>query len=348
MVHLTGWVELEGGVLTEHEIEEILMDRPDLVSCFGGEFYLEWADCVARDRYGIIQGEKMHNTQALQASCPPGSIVRERNIVGEVSPELPEMELEAAIIDAVRLRCGEGVTALSGGVDSALVAALAGLPCICVGVEGSHDPGRAREFAGETGLSCEYAVISRRDVEEGMVAITRILPDANPLACAIAITQWCITRWAGEHGYKRVLSGQGADELFGGYARYHSSTDLTGDLSRDFESLLQGQLVRDQAVAALHEVYFSFPYLDVRVVRAAAGIPAAEKVHDGVGKWPLRTVAERHIPQKTAWYGKKAMQYGSGVSRVLRELARQNGYKRSVQGYINQISGQEHGIRERS
>jgi len=348
MVHLTGWVELEGVVLTEREIEEIHMDRPDLVSRFGGEFYLEWADCIARDKYGIIQGAKMHNTQVLQATCPPGAIVRGGKIVGEVSPELPEMELEAAIIEAIRLRCSEGVTALSGGVDSALIAALAGLPCICAGVEGSHDPGRAKEFAGETDLSCEYAVISRRDVEEGLVAVTHILPDANPLTYAIAITQWCITRWAGEHGYKRVLSGQGADELFGGYARYHSSTDLMSDLSQDFQSLLQGQLVRDQAVAALHGVSFSFPYLDVRVVRAAVVIPAVEKVHGGVGKWPLRTVAERHIPQKTAWYGKKAMQYGSGVSRVLRVLARQNGYKRSVQGYINQISGQEHGIRERS
>jgi asparagine synthase (glutamine-hydrolysing) len=347
MVHLTGWVELEGILLSVHEIEEVLVDRPDLVSRFGGEFYLEWADCAARDKYGIVQGGISHNTQ-VQASCPPGSIVRNGDVIGEVAPETPELDLETAITEAVRLRCGEGVTALSGGVDSALVAALAGLPCICVGVEGAHDPGRAREFAGETGLTCEYAEISRRDVEEGALAVARVLPDANPLAYAIAITQWCITRWAGEHGYRRVLTGQGADELFGGYARYHSSTDLAGDLSKDFQGLLRGQLVRDQSVAALHGVCFSLPYLDVRVVRAAAAIPAGGKVHDGVGKWPLRTVAERHIPQKTAWYGKKAMQYGSGVSRVLRELARHNGYKRSVQGYINQISGQEHGIRERS
>jgi asparagine synthase (glutamine-hydrolysing) len=347
MVHLTGWVELNGNHLTVDEIEEILVDRPDLVSRFGGEFYLEWAGYEARDRYGIVPSPVPSNT-AVQASCPPGSITCNGKVVGEVAPEPPAMDLEAAIIEAVWLRCDEGVIALSGGVDSALVAVLAGLPCIAVGVEGSHDIGRARHFAEETGLTCEYAVISRRDVEEGLVAVTRILPDRTPLASSIAITQWCITRWAGEHGYTRVLNGQGADELFGGYARYHSSTDLTNDLEKDFQGLLRGQLVRDQAVAALHGVNFSLPYLDARVVRAAATIPAGEKVHDGVGKWPLRTVAERHIPKETAWYGKKAMQYGSGVSRVLRELARHNGYKRSVQGYINQISGQEHGIRERS
>ncbi len=85
------------------------------------------------------------------------------------------------------------------------------------------------------------------------------------------------------------------------------------------------------------------PYLDMRVVRAALAIPASEKVRGGRRKIPLRTVAECHIPAELAWYGKKAMQYGSGVWRVMQKLARKNGYKTSMQDYIDHISRVEHG-----
>ncbi len=85
------------------------------------------------------------------------------------------------------------------------------------------------------------------------------------------------------------------------------------------------------------------PYLDTRVVRAASAIPAGDKVCGEQRKVPLRTIAERYIPKELAWYEKKAMQYGSGVAKELRRLARHNGYKTSVQGYLDHISRVEHG-----
>ncbi|NYT17420.1 MAG: asparagine synthase, partial [Methanomicrobiales archaeon] len=56
----------------------------------------------------------------------------------------------------------------------------------------------------------------------------------------------------------------------------------------------------------------------------------------GVRKKPLREVAARHIPPEIAYYEKKAMQYGTGIWKVLRKMARTNGYKRSLQGYLDQ------------
>jgi asparagine synthase (glutamine-hydrolysing) len=66
-------------------------------------------------------------------------------------------------------------------------------------------------------------------------------------------------------------------------------------------------------------------------------------VRGGHRKIPLRKVAERHIPAEFAWYEKKAMQYGSGVWKELQRLARKNGYKTSVQDYIDQIDRVDHG-----
>jgi asparagine synthase (glutamine-hydrolysing) len=260
----------------------------------------------------------------------------------EPSPSL--LDLDEAIVQSVHLRSDEGITALSGGIDSSLVARLAGLPCVAVGTAGAHDLRQAAMAAEAMGLRCEQVILTPARIEDALVSVLALIPDRTPVHAAIATTLYCVAEWASTRGYQRVLTGQGADELFGGYARYLSTPTLEADLTKDFWELEQ-QAARDQAVAGAHGVCFSYPYLDTRVVRAAQAIPAERKLHKGIRKWPLRTVAERYIPQKIAWYDKKAMQYGSGVWKVIRDLARHNGYKRSVQGYINQISEREHGNR---
>ena len=330
-IKLTGWVELEGRLLALPEIEKILETSPETVSRFGGEFSLSWNGCSARDHLGIIPGDCLKGT----ISC--GGIVR-----GEVVPEVPDLPLDEAIVTSVKLRSGEGVTALSGGVDSTLVAFLAGRECVAVGVEGSHDLARARLVSKTLGLDCAFIVIDPREIEEALPVVLGVIPRQDPVSTGIALTQYFVARWAGEQGHRRILTGQGADELFGGYSRYLDTTTLDEDLARDFAGLeLQGQ--RDQAVAGLHGTYLSMPYLDLRVVRAARAIPSREKVQGTMRKIPLRKIAERYIPEEFAMYEKKAMQYGSGVAKELRRLARHNGYKTSVQGYIDQIKRVEHG-----
>jgi asparagine synthase (glutamine-hydrolysing) len=330
-VHIAGWVELDGKRLTPHEIGHIVKNDPGAIHRFGGEFFLSWNGCLARDHFGVIQGD-----------CTAGTLICKGEIKGAISPAPPDMPLEDAIITAIRLRSDEGVTALSGGVDSSLVAQCAGRECVTVGLSDSHDLRQARHAAALLGLSCTYVTITPDEIEVAIPAVVAAIPKKEPVSTGIALTQYFIARWAGEQGYRRIITGQGADELFGGYSRYLQTATLAEDLARDIAGL-QGQAARDQSVAALHGTYLSMPYLDVRVVRAALAIPAEEKVQGGHRKVPLRKVAERHIPRELAWNEKKAMQYGSGVWKVLRQLARKNGYKTSMQDYIDHISRVHHG-----
>jgi asparagine synthase (glutamine-hydrolysing) len=331
LLKLSGWVETGGQRLSPQDIETIVRDRQGEVLQFGGEFFLAGFGCRARDHYGVMPG-----------NCPKGTLICEGVVKGEIDPPVPEMSLDKAIVTAVRLRSDEGVTALSGGVDSTLVACLAGRECVVVGLEDSHDIPQARRAADALGLSLTTVAITPREIESALPLVLGTIPRTDPVNTGIALTQYFIARYAGEHGYNRILTGQGADELFGGYSRYIDTLTLEEDLERDFLGLEQ-QADRDQAIAALHYTYLSMPYLDVRVVRAARAIPAGEKVQGGRRKIPLRVVAERYIPHEFAWYDKKAMQYGSGVWKVLQKLARKKGYKTSIQDYIDHISRVEHG-----
>ena len=326
-----GWVELDGKKLSQAEIEEIARTAPETIRRFGGEFLFSFENCHARDHFGIIPGPG-----------PKGVFMCNGSVRFFIEPDPTTLSLDEAIPIAVQLRSDEGVVALSGGVDSSLVAVLAQRECMAVGLPGSHDLLQARHAADMLGLSCTCVAITPIEIENAVPEIVAAIPKKDPVNVSIALTQYFIARRAGELGYHRIITGQGADELFGGYARYLSTTTLKDDLARDVAGLEQ-QAARDQSVAALHGTYLSMPYMDIRVVRAACAIPAEEKVHDGLRKIPLRTVAERYMPKELAWYEKKAMQYGSGVWGVLKKIARKNGYKTSVQDYIDHIDRVEHG-----
>jgi len=320
-------VEREGKRLEESDVWAILVQNPAAICRFGGEFFLEWNGCKARDHFGIMPGD-----------CPAGAVVCSGKETGKVDPNYPLMDLDEAIRIAVQLRSDGGVVALSGGVDSALIARLAGRECVVVGIAGSHDLMRASQVAKEFDLTLHQHLIDPASIEEALAQVLAVIPKKDPVNASIATTLYFVCQWAGLHGEARILAGQGADELFGGYSRYLQTETLASDLERDFQELPR-QLARDQAVAGLHGTCFSLPYMDGRVVVAARAIPPEMLIRDGARKRPLRSVAERHMPPDIAQYEKKAMQYGSGVMKEIQRLAARNGYKRSLQDYLLSIAG---------
>jgi len=328
MTHsLKGWVEVRGRRLPPEEAIARFRAGPMAASEFGGEFFIRYGDCSARDALGIVPGD-----------TPPGKIVCGDEILSSVDPLTESSDLDAAIIESVHLRSDHGVVALSGGVDSTLIAALAGLPCISIGISGSPDLGNAERAARCLGLDWTFALIRADEIEDTIREVLGTIPRITPVDVAIATTQYFIARTAREKGHTRVISGQGADELFGGYSRYSTAKDIESELARDFLSL-RGQADRDQSVAALHGVLLSMPYLDLRVVRVAKSIPASRKVRGPSRKIALREVAEQHIPKDLAWADKKAMQYGSGIWKEIRRLAKKRGFS-EVSGYLSALCGE--------
>jgi len=127
---------------------------------------------------------------------------------------------------AVHLRSDAPLGAfLSGGIDSAAICALAAehrpdLLTFTVGFEreGYSEIDRAQETAAALGVRSIPYVIGRDEFFHHLPQVIWHLDD--PMADAAAVPLWFVAREASKH-VKVVLSGEGSDELFGGYAIYH-------------------------------------------------------------------------------------------------------------------------------
>ena len=176
-MHLVGWVERDGEILTEERVTELLRRDPRAPLGFGGEFTLEWDECTCTDPLGV-----------LGSPLSPGRLVCGGAEIGAVSPDVPYLDLEAALREAVNLRRQGAVVALSGGVDSALIAAFAGLPCITVGMEGSQDFPWAEQVASSLGLPHHRVVITPEEADRALPTVLKTLPRRSALDASIALT----------------------------------------------------------------------------------------------------------------------------------------------------------------
>jgi asparagine synthase (glutamine-hydrolysing) len=133
-------------------------------------------------------------------------------------------------------------------------------------------------------------------------------------------------KFAKNNGFDEIMFGQGADELFGGYKRYekYSGGDLERVMLEDLKNIGERNLVRDCKLSYHNGIRLILPYLRWEVIRGSLSIPADLKVArlEGrvVRKYFLRKIAREYLPEEVVWKEKKAIQYSTGVAKILRGL----------------------------
>ncbi|AFK22608.1 asparagine synthase (glutamine-hydrolyzing) [Pyrococcus sp. ST04] len=217
----------------------------------------------------------------------------------------------------------------SGGLDSSLIALIASrfskVVLYSAGAEGSRDIEWARKVSEELGLELREFIFTLDDVKTAIPEVMFAIEEPNPMNLAIGIPLYFATKLAREDGMRVLLSGQGADELFGGYAKYLNNPTL---MIKDFEELAERNLARDDKVSMLNGVEVRYPYLDQAFAVLALNAPINEKIKDGKRKVILRKIAiEMGLPEFVANREKKAMQYGSNSQKFLEKIAKSEGVK---------------------
>jgi len=239
-------------------------------------------------------------------------------------PSLDEA-LEAAL--ARWHRSSSPVTILfSGGVDSGLIAwELRRRPStdlLTIGVDGAADLAAARDAAVRIGLPWSATVVAPAELDEALRAGE---PEFGSLPVAQRSLFLALSVAIGSAAAPDVLCGQGADELFLGYAHFQALSPEAAGLraASDLERLQTVDWPLTARLAARQGRRVHAPYLDPTFVAAALALPLAERMPDGAAKEAWRAWArERGLPAEIAGRPKRALQYGTGIDRWLRRLTR--------------------------
>jgi len=218
--------------------------------------------------------------------------------------------------------------AFSGGIDSSIVARLmkekADPKLYTVGVEGSYDLNIGKETADYLGLPWEGIVVEEQDLIDAILSICKTIPTRNPVTISFEMPLYLVASNVNE---ANIFSGQGADELFAGYDRYRSleKGELERTLNHDVAQLLEQGLEWESLIASNLSKELHYLYLHQEVINTVRGIPVMEEFRGEERKAVLRDVARLLGLDEIAARKKKAAQYGSGIMKTMRKMAKREG-----------------------
>ena len=265
----------------------------------------------------------------------------------EVYKELLRDDLYSAVEKRVENIVDVGLI-FSGGVDSTILAVLLkeiaqkrnsqnllplNIQLYSVGVENSQDIKFSKEIVEDLNLPLKTIIIDEQTVKESIKPVLTAIEDDNIMKLGVGMTIYLAAKAMNEDNIKVALSGQGADELFGGYNRYlkhfeenslfDAYFELDEEIYHDIANMHHVNLERDDAVSMANGVELRVPFLDKDIISLALDIPARYKIKDNddlLRKHILRDVAKSiGVPDYIADRPKKAAQYGSGINRILKK-----------------------------
>jgi asparagine synthase (glutamine-hydrolysing) len=261
--------------------------------------------------------------------------------------------LQKMLEQSVRMRVlgiSEIAVGFSGGLDSSVVAFLAkkygaNVQLVHVSLENRPETEEAKRAADELELPIQVCLFKEADVEKVVSKVVEIIEDPYPVKVSIGVPFYWTAEKTAEAGFRVLLAGQGADELFGGYQRYVNDYLLYGEekvrrtMFNDVVRLHESNIERDVKICSFHDVELRLPFASYEIADFALSLPVELKIQkkaDSLRKLVLRKVAENiGLPASITQKPKRAVQYSTGINDALKKIA--NKHKRTIKEYVNAL-----------
>ncbi|MGB5379215.1 asparagine synthase B [Muriicola sp.] len=256
--------------------------------------------------------------------------------------------LEAAVHRQLMSDVPYGVL-LSGGLDSSVTSAIAKkysqkriesddtseawwpqLHSFSVGLEGSPDLAAAKKVAAHIGTVHHEIKFT---IQEGLDAIKDVIYNLETYditTIRASTPMYLMARVIKSMGIKMVLSGEGADELFGGYLYFHkapNAKEFHEETVRKLKKLHMYDCLRANKSLAAWGIEGRVPFLDKEFMDVAMRINPQDKMINGerMEKWVVRKAFESYLPESVAWRQKEQFSDGVGYSWIdtLKEMVNQ-------------------------
>ncbi|MGJ1386718.1 asparagine synthase B [Sphingobacterium spiritivorum] len=252
-------------------------------------------------------------------------------------------KLRTALEDAVHRQLMSDVpygVLLSGGLDSSVIAAITKkfaskriesgdqeeawypqLHSFAVGLKGAPDLIAAQRAADHIGTIHHEINFT---IQEGLDAIRDViyhLETYDVTTIRASTPMYLLARVIKSMGIKMVLSGEGSDELFGGYLYFHkapNAQEFHEETVRKLKKLYLYDCLRANKSLAAWGVEGRVPFLDKEFIDVAMTInPKDKMIKDGrMEKWVVRKAFEDYLPESIAWRQKEQFSDGVGYSWI--------------------------------
>lgn len=235
----------------------------------------------------------------------------------------------------------EVAVAFSGGMDSGLVAALAkkyarSVTCYTCGTDDSFDVQAGRELAEKLELPWVHCRIGEDTIENDIRELIQATRVSDPFTISYELQLFTVCRKAHE---PVILTGQGSDEYFGGCAKSVEDDDDEYEAVTEWgvERLMKVSVPCEMSIASHFKKRLAYPYLDDEVVRQIGLLDPDELRPKNLDdrKAVLKTVVSDLGFPVLAHRTKKASQYGSNTTELIRSMARRSGVR--YNRYISRI-----------
>jgi len=247
--------------------------------------------------------------------------------------------LEDAVVSHLMTDVPYGVL-LSGGLDSSITAALAAkhaamrvedheekpawwprLHSFAIGLEGSPDLAAAQKAAEHIGTVHHGFIFT---IQEGLDALEEViyhLETYDVTSIRAATPMFLLARKIRAMGIKMVLSGEGADEIFGGYLYFHKAPNAQAfheETVRKLSRLHSYDCLRANKSMSAWGVEARVPFLDKEFLDVAMSINPADKMITGdrIEKQILREAFAHLLPESIAWRQKEQFSDGVGYGWI--------------------------------
>lgn len=267
----------------------------------------------------------------------------------KITIETLKHELEASVHRQLMSDVPYGVL-LSGGLDSSIVSAIAkkyaakrietddtqdawwpALHSFAIGLVGSPDLAAANKVAEHIGTIHHEINFT---IQEGLDALRDVIyhiETYDVTTVRASTPMYLLARVIKSMGIKMVLSGEGADEIFGGYLYFHKAPDAEKfheETVRKLSKLHLYDCLRANKALASWGVEGRVPFLDKVFMDTAMRINPEEKMakNGKMEKWILRKAFEDYLPESIAWRQKEQFSDGVGYNWIdsLKEYTSQN------------------------
>ena len=256
--------------------------------------------------------------------------------------------LEAAVERQLMTDVPYGVL-LSGGLDSSIISAIAKkyaskriesgnvqdawwpqIHSFAVGLVGSPDLAAARKVADHIGTIHHEINFT---VQEGLDAVRDVIYHVETYdvtTIRASTPMYLLARVIKSMGVKMVLSGEGADEIFGGYLYFHkapNAEEFHKETVRKLDKLHLYDCLRANKSLASWGVEGRVPFLDKEFMDVAMRLNPKDKMagNGKMEKWILRKAFEDYLPESVTWRQKEQFSDGVGYNWIdtLREMTSQ-------------------------